>query len=149
MESLNLSQVKPLPQNSSAALNAPKTIKVKLNMEKPEILRDVPVCYLDNDPSSGKILLRPILDHIQFLGKKIQNNEVTYYSVEDDCDGFAGIYGVSINERSTISLDDLKPGPQPMLVLTLKAPNESTPLLKGPHCLQPKEPQDYGEIPNP
>jgi hypothetical protein len=33
-------------------------------MEKPEILKDVPVSYLDNDPGSGKILLKPILDHI-------------------------------------------------------------------------------------
>jgi hypothetical protein len=64
MESLNLSQVKPLPQNSALEFKAPKTIKVKLNMEKPEILKDVPVSYLDNDPGSGKILLKPILDHI-------------------------------------------------------------------------------------
>jgi hypothetical protein len=111
MESLSLSQVKPLPMVPSPTSSAPKLIKVKLTMEKTEILKDVVVKYLDNDPSSGKILLKPILDHILFLGKKIQNYEVTYFSVEDDCDGFAGIYGVSINERSTVGLEDLKPGP--------------------------------------
>ena len=74
------------------------------------MVKDVPVKYLDNDPSTRKILLKPILDHILYLGKKIRNCEVTYYSVEDDCDALAGVYGVSINDRSSVGLEDLKDG---------------------------------------
>lgn len=86
--------------------------------------------YLNGDPSTQKILLKPILDHIYYLGKKITECEVSYYSVEDDCDGFAGIYGLSITESTTVGVEDLVKGQnQPMLVLTLKSPQEATPLL--------------------
>jgi hypothetical protein len=65
-----------------------------------------------------------LLDHIHNLGKKILHHEVTYYSVEDDCDAFAGIYGVSIGEKASVNLEDLKQGVQPMLTLNLKSPDD-------------------------
>lgn len=124
MGSINYTQVQPLSIHASKAT---LLIKVKLTIDKSEILKDVPAQYLNGNPSLGKILLKPILDHIAFLGKHIDKSEVRYYSTEDDCDVFAGIYGLSVNEKSTVSLEDLKPGSQPTLMLNLKLPQQITP----------------------
>jgi hypothetical protein len=31
--------------------------------------KDMPIKYQNNDPNSGNILLKPILDYIKYLGK--------------------------------------------------------------------------------
>ena len=69
--------------------NRPTEIKVKLKMnDHSEIIKGSPVSYKNNS-----ILLKPILDHIYWLGKKIKNFLINYYSEEDECDTFAGVYG--------------------------------------------------------
>lgn len=53
-------------------------------------------------------MAKPILDHICKLGKNLNEMQVDYYCPGDSLYEFLGIYGQSINEDTTIDLDDLE-----------------------------------------
>lgn len=42
--------------------------------------QNMPIKFQNNDPNTGNILLKPILDFIIYLGKQIQGQSISYYS---------------------------------------------------------------------
>ena len=82
------------------------------------MIKDAPLRFMASD--SQKFLLVPILEHIKYLGKPIQNQGISYFSEEDQMDVFVGIEGVNINQDEAISLDELGDVNKPKLTLNIK-----------------------------
>ena len=82
------------------------------------MIRDAPLKFMNNDQSN--ILLLPILEHIKYLGKPIQNQGISYFSEEDQMDVYVGIEGVNIGHDATISLEELGDVNKPKLTLNIK-----------------------------
>lgn len=87
--------------------------------------KDMPIKYQNNDPNSGNILLKPILDYIKYLGKQISNQSISYFSEEDEVDVFIGIEGASIDEYKTIPVEEMGHGPALKLILNIKPPQDA------------------------
>lgn len=87
----------------------------------------MPIKYQNNDPSTGNILLKPILDYIKYLGKQISNQSISYFSEEDECDVFVGIEGASIDDNKTISVDEMGNSSPLKLILNVKPPQDGLP----------------------
>lgn len=74
-----ISNCKPI-QNSQ---NLITSINVLLDfMGEKQMIKDqnMPIKFQNNDPNTGNILLKPILDFIIYLGKQIQGQSISYYS---------------------------------------------------------------------
>jgi hypothetical protein len=95
-------------------------LKVILNMGSDKLkFSGAPLRYLNDSPSSEKILAKPILDHICHKGKNLNRMEIEFFSAEDNMNELLGIYGQSIDNTTTINLDDLNiSGNKISLILT-------------------------------
>ena len=114
-----ISNVQPIKNGQ----NIISSINVMLNfMGQNEMIKDndMPLRFQNNDPSTGNILLKPILDYIKYLGKQIQGQSISYYSQEDECDVYVGIEGQSIDENYTIATDEVEKVKEQKLKLKLK-----------------------------
>jgi hypothetical protein len=89
-----------------APCKRPEQIKIILDcLGTKEIIKDAPLEFKDDT-----LLLVPILNHIKYLRKPIQNQSVSYYSEEDQLNVYVGIEGVNINLSYAIPVQELKTG---------------------------------------
>lgn len=84
-------------------------LKVILNMgSDKQKITGAPLRYLNDTPSSKKILAKPILDFICYKGKNLNGMQIQYFCPEDELNELLGVYGQSIDDTTTIEIDDLK-----------------------------------------
>jgi len=73
----------------------PVTIKIKLtlNGERPELFKDVQLKFKGDDPRTKEFYIKPILDHLQNMGRDLKGMEIVYLDYEEDCEVITGVEG--------------------------------------------------------
>ena len=71
--------------------------------------KNIPILFENEDPKTGNILLLPIINFAIDLGMNLRGQQISYFSIADNCDCFLGLEG-QIDDQETVSIDDIKAG---------------------------------------
>ena len=106
--------------------NGPQIIKINVLLDfqgtkKMLKNKNLPITFEDNDPQTGNILLRPIIDFAISLKINLQGQQISYISMADEYDCPLGNEN-QIDDQETVSIDYLKTGSKFKLHLKIEPP---------------------------
>lgn len=71
--------------------------------------KNLPIRFENNNPQTGNILMKPIINFITAQGMSLKGQKISYFSMAEECDVLVGIEG-KIDDCQTVSIDDIKTG---------------------------------------